>query len=155
MTMPKRECQILDMSEPQAKKGLLYQAAEAEGLHYFCLEPYFPKRSLSQNAYWFAVVIPILSQHLREGTGDSSWTNDAAHEFSKMLWLPAKTRKLPDGSEITTPTSSTELSTKEFSTLTDEAILWLGEQGIAVPSPDQYFDTHKRKDYARKNGDTE
>lgn len=136
--MPKRNCQIINMSDAQVVRAKSQALLGAEGLYWFCLEKWHPKRTLAQNAFWWAVVVPRLTMCLQEGYGDNSWDDDSAHLWAKMLWLPVQERKLPDGTTIKLPVSTTKLDLAEFATLIDNATAWLGALGVSVPDSSEY-----------------
>lgn len=141
--MPKREVQIRNLSDARYARTLSAEVLAATGAYYVCFERYRPTRSLNQNSYYHAVVKMHLWAFLRDGSGDD-WTEDDAHEFAKMTWLPVKERIMPNGEVRKVPTSTTELDTGEFAHFTDQICLWLGESGVHVPTPQEYFDANKK-----------
>lgn len=84
-------------------------------------------RSLSQNRYYWSVVVPIFG----EWTGEEK---DEAHETLKTLHLMTDF-VLPTGELIRKPGSSRTLSTVEFQAYVERVCTWLALQGVYVPPP--------------------
>jgi len=92
------------------------------------IEPYKEIRTLSQNKYYWGVVLAELSDF-------TGFTDEELHLFFKKKFLPTKKMKLGKYStEI--PQSSTQLSTKEFVDYVDRARQFAQEElDCFIPLP--------------------
>lgn len=99
-------------------------------------------RSNPQNAYYHAVVIPVVVEYLAEQWGESVGPDDA-HSAMRDLFLPAEHTNQSTGEVICLARSTTTLDTTEFSDYLDNIIKLLGESGFEVPQPRWYRNTLK------------
>lgn len=136
--MFKRDTEIYNFSDPGTKAIWKKRIDDAEGLQCACLIPWHKMRTLPQQGYWFAVVIPELIEFFREGTGDNGWNAESVHYFAREMWLEPVETALPSGAVFKRPQSSTELDTAEYSKLIDSAINWMGDFGKRVPPPSHF-----------------
>ena len=83
-------------------------------------------RTLSQNAYYWGVVIEILGQHF-------GYEPDEMHEALKFKFL-----KTHEDTGLITVRSTTKLSTIEFGDYLDRIIRWAAEDGIYIPSAGEF-----------------
>ena len=83
-------------------------------------------RSLSQNAYLWAVVYAKLSEW-------SGHEPEELHGFCKGKFLLAEQRKLPNGEVMVSVPSTKGLTVEEFSKYIDEVVRWASLQGVYVP----------------------
>ena len=93
------------------------------------------KRSGSQNAYYWAVVIPIILEHLREAGYDEIRTPNDVHEILKYKFLR---KQIPNdqGEYVEMLGSTAQLSKKEFGEYVDAICKWVGESfSINIPGP--------------------
>lgn len=97
-----------------------------------------PKRSINQNAYYWSCYIGPIAMAMKS----AGWTGneEQVHEWLARKFLPVTIRTMPDGTEITERTSTTTLTTSEFTAYLDniracEAIIRLG---IHFESPRAY-----------------
>lgn len=79
-------------------------------------------RSLSQNAFYWKVVIGMLAEYC----GDSP---EAIHDACRMKFLADHTGRLP------TVRSTASLDTKEFSDYLENCIQLAAEMSIVIPNP--------------------
>ncbi len=87
-------------------------------------------RSLSQNSYYWAVVLSMIAAH----TGCSS---EDMHAVLKDLFLPRKFVKL-NGKEIEVRKTTTDLSSGEFNLYLTQIAAWASsELGLALPTSNQ------------------
>lgn len=85
-------------------------------------------RTLSQNAYYFGVVIEILGQHF-------GYEPDEMHEALKLKFL-----KKHEDSDLVTVGSTTKLTTAEFGEYLDKIIRWAAtEYQCYIPSAEEYL----------------
>ena len=81
------------------------------------------RRSVSQNAYYFGVVIEILRDHL-------GYSPDEMHEALKWKFLQIRHPKLPS------TRSTATMSTAEFSMYIDDVKIWAAtELEVVIPDP--------------------
>lgn len=96
------------------------------------------KRSLLQNAYYHAVVVPMVKDGLREAGYNEVRTNEDAHEVLKHLFLKKKIKSEKTEEEITIAGSTTKLTTTDFNKFLEEVWQWASEYlGITIPEPNQ------------------
>jgi hypothetical protein len=111
-----KEQAIIDLSNQRNKKLAIDAIKAAQGLHWWVLTKCRNQRSLSQNAYYFGVVLPAVAVGIREAWGEQLFTVDDAHEFCKNRFLsnPVVNRKTGEvqGNVVR---STTSLDTAEFS----------------------------------------
>jgi hypothetical protein len=86
-------------------------------------------RSLSQNAYYWAVVLSMISAQVGH-------TPEEVHYFLKDEFLPKKFIKL-GGLEVEIRKTTTDLSTNEFNVYLAQVTAWASELGIEIPSSNQ------------------
>jgi hypothetical protein len=98
----------------------------------------YKKRSLPQNAYYWAAMLPMVKDGLREVGYNEVKSLDDAHEILKHLFLKRKLSNDNTGDEIVIPGSTAKLTTIEFNTFIDEVIQWAAEYlGITIPLPNE------------------
>ncbi len=87
------------------------------------------KRSLAQNAYFWGVIVEILSKEL-------GYSSKEMHNILKGLFLTKTVLFKNDWIEYTVGTS--ELDTKEFEKIMDEIRMWaIVEWNIWIPEPNE------------------
>ena len=96
----------------------------------------FKKRSLSQNNYYWGVVIPMIQQGLKEYWGEVVNTDDTHNmlkvHFSSTIKVSSK------GSVVRIPTGTSDLSTEEFNQYFEKCIEFGLEMfGIRIPLPNE------------------
>lgn len=97
-------------------------------------------RSLSQNAYYHAVCVPMIKDGLREIGYDEIKTNDQAHSFLKNKFLRqyAHNRNNPEEVLDLGAGTTTELTTKMFMDYIAEIQKFAAEfLSITIPDPGQ------------------
>ena len=88
-------------------------------------------RSLLQNAYWWAVIVAMISEEL-------GYTPEETHEILKKLFLPNKKYDMPDGNDVILSQSTTDLDTKEFEDLCLAVRIWAKDfLSMYIPNPNQ------------------
>jgi hypothetical protein len=91
------------------------------------IEPAAKQRSIKQNAFWHGTVIPAFVEH-------------CGYEFAEMKrvlaleLIPVTVHKL-DGSTVTVPGHTADLSTTEFNDLIERAQRLGATLGIYIPDP--------------------
>jgi hypothetical protein len=82
-------------------------------------------RSLSQNRFYWGVVLPIMSDFF-------GYSNEEMHQICATTYL----RYEKDGKEFTK--STTKLDTKEFETYIEKIRQWaMSEYGVHIPTPNE------------------
>ena len=98
------------------------------------------RRSVPQNAYYWAVVVPMVRRGLYEAGFDAVRTNDDAHEIIKHIHLKKRMVSKQTGEVIDTARSTTELAMPEFNDFLEHVCRWSAEYlGVVIPSPHQQF----------------
>lgn len=88
------------------------------------------KRSDQQNKYYWGVVVPIVTEGIKE-TGEIV-TTDQVHEFLKFTFLST-------GEKIKFARSTTDLSTTDFLLYIDQIQIWASEfLNCYIPDPDEF-----------------
>lgn len=91
-------------------------------------------RSLSQNSYYWAVVLPVVCNMLRGGGVEV--TPDDAHEYLKRRFLPDDFGVVaPDGRVVFVHKSTANLTKPEFADFLNAVIAWASDYGVSIPSP--------------------
>jgi hypothetical protein len=96
------------------------------------------KRSLPQNAYYWACVVPMVKEGLRNIGYDEVKTEEDAHEIMKYLFLKRQIGSKETGEMIEFTRSTTKLTTTLFSEYLESIYKWGAEfLGINIPAPSQ------------------
>lgn len=116
----------LQLAHPDAFRAYTASMKEGEDV-YLSVSKRFKERSLDQNAYYWGVVIPLLSGHI-------GYFEDEMHEAMKLKFLY---REVPG--KIPTIVSTARLSTKEFSEYIDRIIAWAAQMDppLVIPLPNE------------------
>jgi hypothetical protein len=99
-------------------------------------EPVKRQRSLSQNAYLWAVYELILKLGGEEMGG---WTKEDLHEFFLIHHFGHNVRKLFGKKRLVPLRRSSKLTTIEFREFVDAIHLFMAERGVFVPDPDPSY----------------
>lgn len=96
-------------------------------------EKIFPARSLDQNAYWWAVPVKIVAEHI----GEDAKTADRLLRAACL----SETILLPNGKAMEVIGEHKNLTTAEFTKLIDRARIWCkNELNIHIPAPNEIDD---------------
>lgn len=100
------------------------------------------QRSGSQNAYYWAVVLPHVAIAMRETSGEQEIDSYDVHEFFKGRLLTRHIVDRETGESIGVVTRSTaELTTEEFADYLNKIILWAAEYcNHEVPPANKIYD---------------
>jgi hypothetical protein len=94
------------------------------------------QRSLNQNAYFHAVMVPMVLEGLREVGYSEVKTLEDAKDILKTLFLKKTIRNERSGEEIPVIRNTSELSTSEFNVFMEEVARWASEYlGVFIPPP--------------------
>ena len=96
------------------------------------IKKYRKKRTNLQNSYYWAVVIPILADHVGHDNPEDM------HEDLKLYFNPIKSKLNPSNKIGGT---TTKLSTEEFfsaeTSYVERICRWASEQGVFIPPPER------------------
>ena len=98
-----------------------------------------PARSLKQNAYYWAVVLPIMADHL-------GYTKKEVHELFKMQFLTRNPIEI-DGKTFYYSTSTRTLNSKQFSEYIDEIVALAQGMDVYIPEAGEIPDEALIKQY--------
>jgi hypothetical protein len=100
------------------------------------------QRSGSQNAYYWAVVLPHVAFAMREVSGEQEIDAYDVHEFFKARLLTRHIPNLETGESIAVVTRSTaELNIEEFADYLNKIILWAAEYcNHEIPPANKIYD---------------
>ena len=87
-------------------------------------------RSMSQNRYYFGVVLAILSEW-------SGHEPEELHLHFREAILGSERRELPNGTTISYPASTRILTVEQFSDYINKIVRWAAEQSVYIPSSDE------------------
>ncbi len=101
-------------------------------------------RTLGQNAYYHAIMVPMVKQGLRDAGYDEIKSNADAHEVLKSLFLKKDIVSKQSGDIVTTvPGSTTDLTTVEFKEFMERVAQWSAEfLGVYIPPPGMQMTIH-------------
>jgi hypothetical protein len=96
------------------------------------------KRSLHQNAYYWAVMVPMIRQGLYDAGFDEVRKNDDAHEIIKHVLLKKQVVSKQTGEFFDIAGSTASLSIPEFNEFIERVCKWSVEYlNVVIPSPYQ------------------
>lgn len=88
------------------------------------------KRSLDQNAYWWAVPVPLLAEHCGY---------EPAQMHYALLGECFGYTSGPTGQPVPVKPSSSDLSVEEFNTLVEWVLIWgPSSMGVVIPTPGEW-----------------
>lgn len=132
----------------KVRDGLLSEEAQiafaAEIAHHenkeICIEIYRKRktRSLSQNAYYWKVVIPAIKEMMEEFGNDLD--DEETHSFLKEH-VGKLTGSVVDsvGRRVAITKSSATLSTAEFENYLLRVTAWAAQEGVVIPAPNEHI----------------
>jgi hypothetical protein len=100
------------------------------------VEPVVRRRSLSQNAYLWAMYGLILDLG---GETMGGWTKDDLHEFFLITHFGHEVRELFGKKRLVPLRRSSKLTTVEFRDFVDAIQRFMAERGVFVPDPDPSY----------------
>ena len=102
------------------------------------------KRSRDQNAYYWACVVPAITEMFRDAGNDADC--DDVHQFLKLyVGKLSNTFGLPDGELVKSVGSSAKLSKQEFSDYLEKCIAFAAQFDVIIPPPDQFYQSHQQE----------
>jgi len=123
----------------QISNGKITKHISVEDGYYFVSIKSKKARSLQQNKYYWAVMVPLVKIGLAHIGYDEIRTNEDAHNVIKGLFLKKEIvnkisgEVMPGGYK-----STTELNTLEFNELIESVQKWAVEYlGIDIPNPNE------------------
>lgn len=106
-----------------------------DGKHLVTVKDY-RKRSLSQNAYYWGVIVPLVKNGLYEAGFDEVKTTADAHEVMKHVLLRNRLVSKQTGDVIDIAGSSSKLTIPEFNNYIETICKWASEYlGVVIPTP--------------------
>lgn len=94
----------------------------------------YGKRSNPQNAYYWAVVVPLIREGMEESMGESI-TDEEVHEWLKQQFNPRPIRTT-NGHTFTLPGDTKSLDTAEFAAYLERCRQFAADTlGIDIPDP--------------------
>lgn len=125
----------INFDEMQDKRKLYDTLKSLHGKYEIAFKKVRDNRSLSQNNYYWGVVLPYALEAVNnEG---NEWNLDDLHDFFKSEFLKDFKVIIIDNLARQTKTvkSTSELNTKEFTDYIDRIVRWCAEQfGAEIPS---------------------
>ena len=108
------------------------------GNHYRVIIKDAKSRSLPQNAYYWAVIVPMVRKALYDLGYDEVKDNMDAHEVLKHLHLRKRIVSKQTGDVIDIARSSAELTIPEFNEYIENICRWAAQNiELVIPSPYQ------------------
>lgn len=150
--MPK-DFAILDMSNPKHRKMLVSHIGTLKGKHWVDIRRCRKQRTMSQNAYMWAVVYPAVKAGLEDAWGETL-TVDDVHEWLRGRFnCKAVVNRATGEIKGRCPQSTASLDVSQFGEYLDKVIRFAGEElGVDVPTPDEYRNsTETHADELREN----
>lgn len=100
----------------------------------------YRKRSASQNAYYWGVVVPMVKVGLIGIGYDEIKDNDDAHEFIKAVHLSKKIRNPKNDDEVLVQGTTQKLTIAEFNDFLEAVIKWAALYlGTVIPAPSSEY----------------
>lgn len=101
-------------------------------------------RTNSQNAYYWAIMVPMIKDGLRDAGYDEIKTNNDAHDVLKALFHKKEIINKITGELITTiPGSTVDMSTSEFKQYMEDIAKWAAQNlSINIPPPGMQMSFH-------------
>lgn len=120
-----------------AWEKFMHEVKAKDGSFIVKLEPR-KKRSLSQNGFYWGIIIPIVKDALRDAGYDEVKSAEDVHTILKSLFIKKQIVNHKTGEVLEVAGSTAELSTKEFMAFMDDIGKWCAEYlSIALPAPGQ------------------
>lgn len=95
------------------------------------------RRSNKQNAYYFGVVVPAITQMFLGAGNDMD--KEQVHEFLKLHVGGLKAvATQPNGVKLTVAQSSSKLTTVQWEDYCEKIRAWAAQFGVQVPLPNEY-----------------
>ena len=108
-----------------------------DGKHLLTIKDY-RKRSLPQNAYYWAVMVPLVRRGLYDSGYDEVRTDDEAHEVIKQVHLKRNIVSKQTGDVIEIPGHTSKLTIPEFNEFIESVCRWSAEfLNVYIPSPNE------------------
>jgi hypothetical protein len=96
------------------------------------------RRSIPQNSYYWAVVVPLVRKGLYDAGYDDVRTNDDAHEVLKHVHLRRRMVSKQTGDVIDIAGESKKLTIPEFNDYIETVCRWSAEfLNVVIPSPNE------------------
>jgi len=126
--------------------GKYIRSLDADKKWHIKVKPYKKNRSLEQQGYYWAVVLPTIAKWHHEATGKLC-SEEVWHETLKPVYVPYTTEEGPDG-KVKIYKSTTKLSTVEYNTMFDQICSDFADRGCHIPPPDPNWKKNVRQSKA-------
>lgn len=134
------------LTDVASRRRLMQHIGSLRGLWDVTFKQRVRTRSLNQNSYWWAAVIPPWLEYLREQYGDPTITKEQAHVALKTILMGTKDKALPSGQVVEIVPDTHDLDQIAFSQLIEQAAQWLGEFcEIAVIPSEAFFEERNER----------
>lgn len=138
---------IVNFDDPRERGNLMVMLSQCKGEHRVTIVRHRKRRSDAQNAYYWAVVVPLFAEYVRTEWGEESVSNDEAHAILRDRFLSRDLVNPVTGECVTIPGSSAKLNTVQFNEYLEKCIAFLASCQIRVPEPSRYgVETTKESD---------
>lgn len=95
------------------------------------------KHSDPQRGYYWAVVIPIITNAINEQQGEEAFSRDDVHQYLRQLHNTKVTIHPDTLQEVKIPASTSNLTTVGFSEYTERCKDWAAQMlSVFIPDPD-------------------
>lgn len=124
---------------PQARQAILSYLKGHDGKNVVIeAKRYHKKRSLSQNAFYWGVVVPFVSSIFAEH-GEILDAEEVHAYLKEHVGKMSRVVLQPDGSRVRVVRSSKELTTAEWEEYIKIISIWCGSNGFMLPSPNEHL----------------
>jgi hypothetical protein len=135
---------VLDLTNYQVKATLISKIRELTGNYRITIVKHRGKRSISQNAYFHAVVVPMFADWCREQGNE--WTDEEAKSCLKEQFLRKEWTDIRTGEILYCVLDTRDLDTQEFWTFVEKCCAWIAEFcGIVIPEPTPFYEPKKNE----------
>jgi hypothetical protein len=126
---------VIDMTRPAEKQMILEFVRKLDGMHRVEIVKYRPRRTDSQNRYYWPCVVQPFADFLR--AQGQTITDEQAHDLMKAKFLTISVINPGSGEVIGERVrSTTELKVEEFGEYLEKVMAWLADMfGIECPIP--------------------
>lgn len=135
--MSRRQETIIDLSDVRRKSTFLSKLGALTGLWRITIEPHRPRRTLNQNARYWAAVVPAFQTFMREN--GQFFGPEEVHEFFLQKFASRNVVDPKTGEVMSVIGSrSSKMDVAQFSEYTDTVEAWMLDKfGVVVFDPEE------------------